>query len=101
MTNIRAYAFASGQIGFTNSAVPSGALIVAHGPEDVVKPIVSGLARLSYDNETLLVPGCPEAETQTAAYEAFSKFFDRVQLQLGKRGFSGEAPQRKRATRSR
>ena len=97
---IRAYAFAGGQIGFTDSAIPSGALILAHGPEDVVRSTISGLARLAYDNETLLVPGCPEAETQGESYAAFSRFFDRVQLHLGKHGIGAEpAQQRRRASR--
>jgi hypothetical protein len=83
---IRAYAFASGQIGFTNSALPKGALLLAYGPEEIVRSTVRGNARLAYDNETLLVPGCTEAEIQAQAYEAFTKFFDRVQSQLGKHG---------------
>lgn len=94
--NIRAYAFASGHIGFTDDALPNGALVLAYGPEEVVRKTVSGNARLSYDNETLLVPGCPEAENQTAAYEAFSKFFDRIQLQLGKHGMGQTLPQQQR-----
>jgi hypothetical protein len=99
MSNIRAYAFASGHIGFTDSALPNGALLLAYGPEDVVRSTVEGNARRAYDNETLLVPGCPETETQTAALEAFAKFFERVQLKLGKHGIKQTLPQKQRAAR--
>lgn len=95
--NIRAYAFASGHIGFTDDVLPNGALVLAYGPEEIVREIVRGNARHGYDKETLLVPGCPEAENQTASYEAFSKFFDRVQLQMGKHGIGMETPQRRRS----
>lgn len=101
MNKIRAYAFASGEIGFTGNALPNGALLLAYGPVDIVRDTVEGNARRAYDNETLLVPGCPEAETQTAALEAFTKFFERVQLQLGKYGIGQTLPQKQRAARSR
>ncbi len=94
-----AYAFASGHIGFTESAVPNGALLLASGPKDVVEPTVRGMARLAYDNETLLVPGCPEAETRDAAFAAFTTFFERVQLALGKHGIGQTLPQRQRAAK--
>lgn len=80
---IRAYAFGSGEIGFTTGCVPAGALIIARGEETVVREVVTGLARRAYDNETLLVPGVPEAVDETAGYEAFKRFFDRVHLRQG------------------
>lgn len=81
---IRAYAFRSGQIGFQpmGESMPDGTLLVATGPEKIVGPLVRGLARLAYDNETYLVPGCPEAETDEEAFKAFMTFFDRVRMAL-------------------
>jgi len=49
--------------------MPSGALPIARGPKAELEAILPR-ARLSYDGETYLVPGVPEAPNQTAAYEA-------------------------------
>jgi hypothetical protein len=76
-----AYAFRSGHIGFGTS-VPDGALFIANGPAKQVGQIVRGNARLAYDNETWLVPGCPEAQNDEEAYKAFVAFFDRIRKQL-------------------
>lgn len=78
-----AYAFRSGHIGF-GTKVPDGALIIAKGPAKIVGQIVRGNARLAYDNETWLVPGCPEAENDEQAYNAFIAFFDRIRSQVTK-----------------
>jgi hypothetical protein len=83
---IRAYAFGSGEIGFTSGCVPAGALIIAKGEDKIVRETVSGLARRAYDNETLLVPGVPEAQDEGAGYEAFKRFHGHVQNALGKVG---------------
>jgi hypothetical protein len=72
-----AYAFRSGHIGF-GTKIPDGALIIAKGPEKIIRPIVQGNARLAYDNETWLVPGCQEAQNDHEAYEAFMRFFMRI-----------------------
>lgn len=82
-----AYAFAGGEIGFVpthGSGLPKGALFLASGDRETITSVVSGLARHGYDNETLLVPGCPEAPSQTDAYRAFCEFFNRVQKALGR-----------------
>ena len=76
-----AYAFRSGHIGF-GTTVPDGALVIAKGPAKVVGPLVRGNARLAYDNETYLVPGCPEAADDDEAIKAFMRFFDRIRDQL-------------------
>lgn len=78
-----AYAFRSGHIGF-GTKIPDGALIIAKGPEKIIGPIVRGNARLAYDNETWLVPGCPEAENDEQAYNAFIAFFERIRSQVTK-----------------
>lgn len=84
---VRAYAYQSGQIGFApgNAPVPDGALVFAYGLESIIAPTVRGLARLAYDNETYLVPGCPEAENDTEALKAFMTFQDRVRVAIARR----------------
>lgn len=76
-----------------------GALLVAIGPADIVGPTVKGMARLAYDNETYLVPGCPEAQNEDEAYKAFSKWFDWVQSALNKKGVHLSPPGKRRRTR--
>lgn len=91
MVQTTAYAYASGEIGFANPAelgVPKGALLIARGPQAEVTSTVTGLARRAYDNETLLVPGVPEAQNEGAGYAAFKVFFDRVQIALSKQGIT-------------
>lgn len=78
-----AYAFRSGHIGF-GTTVPDGALLIAKGPKKIIGPIVRGNARLAYDNETYLVPGCPEAENDEQATIAFMRFFDRIRKSVEK-----------------
>lgn len=84
---LRAYAYRSGQIGFNRmrEPMPEGTLYIAHGPEGVVGPLVRGQARLAYDNATYLVPGCPEAETEEQAMQAFMTFFGRIRDALVRR----------------
>lgn len=84
---VRAYAYQSGQIGFATGSmpVPDGALVFAYGPQATVEPTVRGLARLAYDNETYLVPGCPEAESDEAAMKAFMTFQQRVATAIERR----------------
>lgn len=86
-TQLTAFAFRSGHIGFVTSGVPlpAGALYIARGPEHIVGPLVRGNARLAYDNETYLVPGCPEAETEEQAFQAFMTFFGRIRDALVRR----------------
>ncbi|MCK1568941.1 hypothetical protein IVB08_34345 [Bradyrhizobium sp. 173] len=80
---IRAFCFASGHIEF-GKRVPSGALPIAYGPEQVLRDFIEPLARHGYSTalvkgrptkipgtERLLVPGLPEAPDQGAALTAF------------------------------
>lgn len=62
-TNIKAYCWQSGQIGFTNKRqpqAPAGTIVFASGPRRIVKDQVTMMARIAYDGKTLLVPGLPE-----------------------------------------
>ena len=85
-TETVAYAYRGGQIGFISpprdGGIPEGTLFIARGDADLVRDIVSGLARRAYDNETLIVPGCPEATDDTQALDAFKQFAARVQNAL-------------------
>lgn len=81
-----AFAFGGGEIGFQNAnmgGLPKGALFLARGDADRIADVIRGMARRGYDNQTLLVPGVPEAADEAAAYAAFVAFFERVQVQLG------------------
>jgi hypothetical protein len=95
MRTTTAYAFRSGQIGFIpgSQPVPDGALVIAKGPTEIVRSVVQGAARLAYDNQTWLVPGCPEAENENAAYDAFIRFFERIRDHMARRT-DGYAQQR-------
>jgi hypothetical protein len=82
MSRTICYGFASGHIGFTSDQVPNGALTIVTGPDQIVRETIAGLARRAYDNETLLVPGVPEAQDRDAAFRAFLAFSERATLQL-------------------
>ncbi|NMY01491.1 host nuclease inhibitor protein [Pseudomonas sp. WS 5059] len=71
---ITAYCFASGHIDFGVS-VPEGAIALAVGEEKIVRDIVTVSARLSrLDNETIFVPGVPEAANQREGITAVARF---------------------------
>jgi len=82
-TETIAYAYRGGQIGFItpprDGGIPEGTLLIARGDADLVRATVSSLARRAYDNETLIVPGCPEAKNEIQALDAFKQFAARVQ----------------------
>jgi len=73
-----AYCNASGVIGFAEGempTVPDGALVIATGSKSTMGAI-RACARLAYDNKTYLVPGVPEAETQSDGIDALMKWRD-------------------------
>lgn len=70
---MHAYCYASGHIGF-GPDVPTGALPIAKGKDQALHDFISAVARHSYDGETLLVPGVPEAETDDAKLDALLRF---------------------------
>jgi hypothetical protein len=73
---MKAYAYASGQIGFGDT-VPKGALpIVGRLGRVPSRADIEAMSRRSYDGKTLLVPGVPEAPSEMAAYEAFEKWIN-------------------------
>lgn len=103
---MRVFGYRSGHLMFVEGpmaegvASAAGALIVAVGPADIVGPTVRGLARLAYDNETYLVPGCPEAgDDEDAAFKAFMTWFGRVQAALARKGVHMPPARTRRARR--
>lgn len=75
---ITAYCFASGHIEF-GATLPDGAIALATGEETIVRDIVSVNARLSrIDNETLFVPGVPEAANQRECIVAVARFIQWI-----------------------
>lgn len=78
---IRAYCYASGLIGFARD-IPKGAVVIARGPEKVLRDFIDVRARHGYrtrlvngrptkikGSDTLLVPGVPEADSQSVAMD--------------------------------
>lgn len=72
---MHAYCFASGEIQFGRK-VAEGAILIASGPAATLRSAIAPAARLAYDNETLLVPGVPEAADQKAAGVALDRWVD-------------------------
>lgn len=73
-----AYCYGSGQIGFGEKC-PGGALPLVRGGDQEVRDFMSGVARHAYDGETLLVPGIPEAENQTIAFQKLIVFLNWIE----------------------
>lgn len=73
-----AFCYASGQIGFGTHVPEFGTLPIAKGPYDALYGWLSAVARHAYDNETLLVPGVPEAPDQIAGVEALKRWMTRA-----------------------
>lgn len=65
-----AYCWANGLIGF-GRACPEGAIEIARGPARPLRSLIERTSRVSrHDNQTLFVPGVPEAPNQDAGLEA-------------------------------
>ena len=79
---VRAYWWASVEIEI-GKAVPKGALeIAASRSTKKLKEIIEVCARHAYDGVTLLVPGIPEADSQSDKILAFGRFREMVHLRL-------------------
>ncbi len=77
-----AFADRSGVIGFGQKC-PRNALPIGHDTDlDKLKTMVSAIARRAYDNETLLVPGIPEAATTCDALNAILSFSSKLESRL-------------------
>lgn len=81
MAHVYAYCFADGVIHL-GTTVPAGALPIVDGIESDIQRAIHGSARLAYDGETWLVPGIPEAISQSHAVEALIAYRERIHLNL-------------------
>ncbi len=79
---IKAVCWRSGQIRFL-PFVPKGAMEIASGTANKLRPIVESIARHAYDGHTLLVPGIPEADSDADALYALDRFAFEVEKRLG------------------
>lgn len=78
MGQMIAYCFASGHIQF-GTHVPDGAIGIASGDRKKVLDIIASSARLSrVDNQTLFVPGMPEAACQRDGLAALAQYIQRL-----------------------
>lgn len=68
-----AYCWQSGLIEF-GTEVPEGAIRMVSGADQAVRDLMLATARLAHDNETLLVPGVPEALDEEAKLDALDRF---------------------------
>lgn len=76
---ITAFCDRKGRIEFVRGdgrRIPAGMMGLVEGPAKKVRELMSATARHAYDGKTLLVPGIPEAPSDTAAYDALVKFCD-------------------------
>lgn len=76
-----AYCWANGVIDF-GSELPDGALSIVKGPAAKVRSVVSVVARHAKDNETLLVPGIPEAANEHAKMDSLLAFCNQVEKRM-------------------
>lgn len=84
MTHV-AFADRAGVIRFARRC-PKGALPIGrHRRFATLHDAVSAVARLAHDNETLLVPGVPEAKSDDAALAAVVAFIEAVETRLKER----------------
>ncbi|MGC9272163.1 hypothetical protein, partial [Acidiphilium sp.] len=73
----------SGTIGFCRATCPDGTLpIASHANDALLRGAIAAVARHSYDNNTLLVPGLPEAADSEAALDALIAFSALVRERL-------------------
>jgi hypothetical protein len=80
-----AFADRAGVIRF-GKRCPNGALPIGrHHRLATLRSTVSAVARLAYDNETLFVPGVPEAKSDDAALAAVVAFAKAVDTRLAER----------------
>ncbi|MGC9272238.1 hypothetical protein [Acidiphilium sp.] len=80
---LTAYCDRSGTIGFCRATCPDGTLpIASHAHDALLRGAIAAVARHAYENNTLLVPGLPEASDSEAALDALIAFSARVRERL-------------------
>jgi hypothetical protein len=80
-----AFCDASGVIEF-GPTCPPGRLPIAAGPRAKLERLIIGACRHGYDGTTLLVPGIPEADSQSAGLDALKAFRERNRAYWTKEG---------------
>lgn len=75
-----AYVWANGVVEFTNSGLPPHALPNPQWDDEDFKRTVLGLCRLSYDGQSRLIPGIPEAQNEEEKLEALGRFDDTLKV---------------------
>lgn len=65
--------------------VPEGTIVLATGKRERLETVLSAVARHSYDGETLLVPGLPEAADDDQAQIAAANFVRMLNQRLNPR----------------
>lgn len=83
-----AFVYRSGEIGF-NERLPDGAIPITNSKySNKLKKAVEANARHSYDGKTLLVPGVPEAKSESDALLSVDYFRDIIEMRMAnKKGF--------------
>ncbi|MDD2878349.1 MAG: hypothetical protein PHT60_13945 [Acidiphilium sp.] len=80
---LTAYCDRSGTIGFCPATCPDGTLpIASHANDALLRGAIAAVARYAHDNNTLLVPGLPEAGDGETALNALITFTARVRERL-------------------
>lgn len=80
---LTAYCDRSGTIGFCRATCPDGTLpIASHAHDALLRGTIAAVARHAHDNNTLLVPGLPEAADSEAALDALIAFSALVREHL-------------------
>lgn len=81
---ITVYVWRSGLIQF-GETTPEGAIAVATGPKDILRPIVEVYATHCWDNVSFRVGNVATAESDVEAMSELEKWGDRINDQLQKR----------------
>lgn len=71
---VKAWAWRSGLIEFGKNVPPGAFPILSADGICFSRQRIEAAARHSYDGQTLLVPGVPEAKSNAKAYEAFEQW---------------------------
>lgn len=81
---ITVYVWRSGLIQF-GETTPEGAIAIATGPKDILRPIVEVNAVQCWDNESFRVGNVATAESDVEALSELELWGDRINTQLQKR----------------
>jgi len=70
-----AFCYRSGTI-HVGKTVPDGALPIGEGSETTLRRVIRSVSRHGYEKGVYLVPGVPEAESDSEAVAALTRFLD-------------------------